>query len=665
MQRIRTDNTRRYSLIAVFAAIAVSVVYLRMSELAGRLSQDLAYDDVSYAVEAAARLEKGFTSGIGAFLLSLVQDPPHSSFSTLLATVGLLVGGYHEIAIYATNSVLLVLVAWFLARQFGAAGVGTVTWIVAAFLFSPLAYTAIHDFRPDIALGFATAAMVWWFSLGLARGEHRAFTWAGFAFGASLLVKPTFFAHTLALALGLTGIHLMLLVSRGVGKQIPQPRPRDLGRFLVIGLLLALPYYAIGGTAIFDYFWTNTQEETAKIWSFSPDLSVTAVAQIFLRMQRTIGYHLFLAAGLVVIGLGWTIYQKKHPDILVLACLVSFALMSYAILVFGRVRNEFFFATFQSLVLLAGLFSFSYLASAWGGYRRRTLLVAAWIALGASILANQDIAHLRVYDDSNRFRSWNTRVVNLLGREMASLGATRIGSFTPKVLVPGAGPVNADVLEWVAMKQGLRISTIDFSRRAETKDHVSMARKSHFTVVANPLTAEISWGMPSGKVHGPLLAALLKDPQFRLVDQPSNDTRYFVFANTGLLERQRLVMDVDGLVDLAGIERMDKPFLGWELSHTRWMTERDAQVCLVASTPGKYAGKLRFRALTAGFMTVIGPDGKKLVGGPLSEEAFSELQFSVSLPEGASCLVLRAETTDAPDAAAPLVFTRIAIKRQP
>ncbi len=664
-QDLPDARQRRYTLLAIIAAVAVSIVYLHMSQMGGRLSRDLDYDDVRYVMDAAKRLAEGSEQGIGAFLLSFLDDPPHSPYSTLLATAGLQIGGYHEIAIYTTNSILLVLVAWFLARQFGAAGTGVVAWIVAAFLLSPLAYIAIHDFRPDIALGFATAAMVWWFSRGLAYGEHRAFTWAGIAFGAALLIKPAFFAHTLALALGLSGIHLLLLVSPGVGAQILRPQLRDLGRFLLIGLLMALPHFAVAGGAIFTYFWSNTQGANSDLWSLSAVLSPGAVALVFLKMQVTAGYQLLLAASLVIFGLAWTIYTKNYRDLLMLACLAGMALASFAILVFGRTLNGFFFASFQSLVLLAGMFSLSRIANVVAGNRRHALLGAAWLALSWAVLANQSIVHPRVYSDSNRFHSWNERIAELIARELSSLGAADTGSFQPQVFVAAEGGVNALTLSWTSLKKGLRLEMTPLPGSKRLAQYVSRAGEAHFVVVANSVGANIAWRMPSSAMQAPLLSALLQDHAFRLLEPPGRDTRYFVFANTVLLDRERPVMDVDGIVGIAGLELADKPFPAWDLRHARWMTLRDAQVCLLAHAPGDYSGELGFRALTAGFMTAIGPAGKQLARAPFENERFSEMKFAVSLPQGVTCFVIRVEKRDVPDLAAPLIFTRIAITRQP
>src|SRR5690606_21602473 len=97
-------------------------------------------------------------------------------------------------------------IAVFLAREFADLDGLAMAWILAVTLLSPLAFATIENFRPDMALGVATSAMAWWFLAALVRHQRRSFFLAGSALGAALLIKPTFFAHTLALAGALCAI---------------------------------------------------------------------------------------------------------------------------------------------------------------------------------------------------------------------------------------------------------------------------------------------------------------------------------------------------------------------------------------------------------------------------------------------------------------------------
>lgn len=260
----------RRQLYATSFAILVSLAYLQISALGGRLAADLTYDDVVYANDAARRLLSVADSGLFALLRGLVEAPPHSPYSTLLAVAAFAVGGLNEFAMYAANALILVAIAAFATHELRHARNVLIVLGVCILLLSPIAYQAIHDFRPDIALGFATASMVWWFIGGLVEGDSRQFRRAGYALGACLLIKPSFFVHTLAIVLFL----LLLAVIAGLleKRRIAMIAPLDmrtLGCFVGVGILISAPYYIANGSQILKYFWDNTRGEESAIWSFA------------------------------------------------------------------------------------------------------------------------------------------------------------------------------------------------------------------------------------------------------------------------------------------------------------------------------------------------------------------------------------------------------------
>src|SRR4051794_20015790 len=88
---------------ALAAATCLALVYLRFSQLSGRLAQELTYDDVVYANDALTRIVVGSEHGLFRMLATFWNDPPHSPFSTVLAMAGFIVGGVDETSLYATN----------------------------------------------------------------------------------------------------------------------------------------------------------------------------------------------------------------------------------------------------------------------------------------------------------------------------------------------------------------------------------------------------------------------------------------------------------------------------------------------------------------------------------------------------------------------------------
>lgn len=141
-------------------------------------------------------------------------------------------------SLYAANILILVAMALFIAAQLRALSASGITvWSALAFILSgPLATRTVVEFRPDLALGLASAMMVLWLIRGLVMGQVGPIRAAACMFGAALLIKPTFFAHTLALA---AGLFLLAFMSRVAGPRIHLLRSGiglgDACRFIALG----------------------------------------------------------------------------------------------------------------------------------------------------------------------------------------------------------------------------------------------------------------------------------------------------------------------------------------------------------------------------------------------------------------------------------------------
>src|SRR6516162_8272129 len=98
-------------LVSAFYTANVIQWSLRYSRLAG----DPVADDVGYLIDGFERLNVLDTAGFHAFCNSLIQAPPHSPWSTALATLAFALMGVHDWAPYILNGFLvflLLLVAW-------------------------------------------------------------------------------------------------------------------------------------------------------------------------------------------------------------------------------------------------------------------------------------------------------------------------------------------------------------------------------------------------------------------------------------------------------------------------------------------------------------------------------------------------------------------------
>ena len=213
-------------------AVLFTLFVVHWSERNGRLAQDITYDDVQYFVDGVGKQQALDGRGFPGLAAELVRRPPHSAFSTLLALASFEVLGVHDWAPYAFNLFVLVAFLLFCCRSFGDLPSTAFYCLLVFCLTIPLALFCIHEFRPDFADALATVAFAW-FGLAAALGKEEAASAdavrAGLLLGAALWIKPTVFAHTLAIA---------LVVGAGIaaGAWLPGWRGRSFKRALLLAL---------------------------------------------------------------------------------------------------------------------------------------------------------------------------------------------------------------------------------------------------------------------------------------------------------------------------------------------------------------------------------------------------------------------------------------------
>ena len=125
--------------------------------------------------------------------------------------------------------------------------------------------------------------MIWYGLDWIIIKQKKASTYAGVTFGLSLLAKPTFFAHTIALVLLLISLSIAtdILCKRKV-KSMTFDTALPLIKGMIFGFIIALPYFALNGISIFYYFWRNTQGVDSNIWSLSYDIPTYLLSLIHI-----------------------------------------------------------------------------------------------------------------------------------------------------------------------------------------------------------------------------------------------------------------------------------------------------------------------------------------------------------------------------------------------
>ena len=661
--------------IAAFVAVLVALAYFAICRHAGKLSQELVQDDVSYAVEAADRIELFLQKGAGAFLADLVANPPHSPWQTLLALAALALGGLEDAALYAANGVVLVAIAIGLAWELRRADRGTFAIGMAALLSAPLAYLVVDEFRPDILLGLATALAAWRFLGGLADRRRASFVAAGLALGAALLVKPTFFAHTLALAGLLCAMGLVLAVPTRATATAPARPWHDAAMqatiFLGTGFAAAAAYWAVAGREIVAYFWTNTQGPMSRVWAYGENLGARETLRLAVRDCAVLGRSFTAWAALATLAFAVLLWRRgARQEAARLAAFLAVGLASFAIIAAGGHPSPFFYATVHWVAILGAIFGLAMASAALGPRARHGL--QAGCAAGVLLLFGVDTAVPYWGAPSagiQRGVESNAVVLREVWTDLQSRGFDpEATSAPPRVIVMVDGDVNHMTLRWEARR--LRLPVDAFGMPFLVDDETAMRRveSADYVVMANPVTANFRHELPDAATQAALAPRLLAGPRFRLVSSPDPERRYYVLANEAraaarapsrVLQVGALVISLRGLAPQEGPYPLKTP----ALPALRWMTGDTVSLCFIAQAASASALDLEYFAVRPGRLDAS-LDGRSV--GEAVEVAAGPGSAHIPLPPngGARCLGLRMQATEG-DSKQALFFSRIALEPGP
>jgi hypothetical protein len=242
---------KRAALFICLVAFVYTLLVLQWSLRVGRLAGDPVADDVGYLVDGADRLNVLDQHGVGAFLHSLRVNPPHSPWSTGLALTGFALFGVNDWSPYVLNGSLVLILLFAGYLYFGRSHPINKILILSTLLMMPLPLTAVHDFRPDFAVGLFTAlfalTIVWLACHERVRdSELRTHIFVGLIVGMAYLAKPSFFPHTTVM--WVAAFCLAEICYRIFSSDRLQVRPTlfRLGGQVTGAALLAGPYFSVG-----------------------------------------------------------------------------------------------------------------------------------------------------------------------------------------------------------------------------------------------------------------------------------------------------------------------------------------------------------------------------------------------------------------------------------
>lgn len=629
------------------ATIIICLFYLNISYSIGHLSHDMTWDDISYALSAVERLDTLIRSGLYDFLMSWTNPYPHSVYSELAAMVSLLLFGINDFGFYVFNFSIILAIFIFLHYNFRNSDNLTFSLIFIFIMFSTISYSIVDNFRPDFVLGLATTGLVWWTLKGIFFGRERDFLWGGLALALALLIKPTFFAHTIAVATGLLILAIISKIIQKKGHTEPEKNPLLAVKYISIGIIIASPYYVLAGREVFEYFWTNTQGENSAIWSFSDGTSMTEVisSYVFGGYLNNGGMQVPAAGLISLMLLPVLYYYKKYRELIIVSLLLIVALSSFGVMVFGRHKSQFFFATFHMLIMLSSIYAIASVSEKTSRIGRFGLLSTFAFIIFFTTAQNHRYLFIDTGQDSLKTVSENKVIVDQIIRTLAQAGrASDIHKKPASVFVPVAGPVSLPTIKWEARKAGFFINGRDVYLSNDISEYLDLARQADFVVLPYRIEAEYNKNFPSGQIQASLAQILMQDTEFRPLAPPTPGSRYIVLERT--YEKQDSVFNINFPGTMHGFAQEEGPYPQWQLPRVAWMSTRKAQVCLYKS--GNYLLEMEAKSPLEANVLLSTSTGIRLMETKFRPDQFQTVSIRHDISPEDPCIVIEYDASVPP-----------------
>lgn len=662
-------NTRgvRWGVCGGFAVV-LTLAILQYSFNQGRLILFPTFDDCGYMADGLMRLQTWYDWGLGGVASTYRSVPPHSPYSTVMATIGFALFGYHDWAPYVMNS-LLALGYFLLAERLlrGAALWQKVVCLI--FVASvPFVGMAVHEFRPDYATAlFTTAGVCAMFWGPFTTANRRRHVLAGVLFGCAMLAKPPLCLQTLIL-----GVAALCLATAGdwiVARGRLQRRSIAKAWMTVLlpFLLIPLPHYLYDHHHIFSYIY---EAEFGSIKeSYEKKGTIGYQFQYYLSGvggRIMLGRHFWLLLALLASCGAAVGFIRRRADVVRSAGVVMIVLLAYAIVVANHLKTESFGLTFDTLLAFAVVFLIGRLLVVERARRWRI----PWVSIVVVLAALQGMY----------FFQWPTRVGNYYARWIQNRrdivdgifnsvvahstfagwdGAPppdpsipvseKVAAHNPKVVFCGVGDVNDQVLTYMALKKRIPL-TFYFNQWAPTPEAIIADFDSaDFLVACESKSGIVADFLPFSPWQDQLLAAARGRPEFKTIGK-------FTFERTGrslyLFERVALSRIESttqpalpslndpavfaGFTAIEGLGEVEGPFPDDKLGLVRWGLGPVTKLSVTAPAPGDYTVHWIARSDFQGQLVTIRVDGVAIVQAdiPGSLQDFSQCTIPLILDRG-------------------------------
>jgi Dolichyl-phosphate-mannose-protein mannosyltransferase len=603
---------RRGARMALWGVISVlfTLLILQYSFVRGRLLLPASYDDVTYLLDGLNRLEIWYAGGLWALVLSWLHHPPHSPFSTVLAIAGFALFGMHDWSPYAWNAVIVFVLLAFFDSLLGRL---RLRWKIAAAivaLCTPIVGQSVAEFRPDIFAGLLSAILVVMLLDDQLIGRSpRRLLGAGVIWGLCLWAKPSVFPVTL----GLGGLAMGLATLRDIWLIRPERfRWTDIASTWIAvvapAVILALPHYLLDGRYIVHYIWINEAGPRRQMWQLHADfkthLLYYSVGEGGLAMLR-VYFWIFLAV--MVGGIGLLISDRDRRMWATIGCGVIVGIAAYTVPTINPQKQSFLATPFDFLMLFGAILVIRELSA-----ERLPPLVGLFGALMTAMLVVVSV----LYSGFPGAPGWDRTSADVRTTRQTVAGVyaairDRYETGQKYVWLNVTGPLNTDLLQYTAMKDGI---VLTFTGKADTRD-LALYQKGYdicdFVVAADPGVPDLPANLPSNSMLDQTLALIRARPDFELLATvPVGDgLNYYVFHKLGRFH---------GWTQVVGLAPLEGPYPQWGLGQVRWGLGPATTITLDADSAHDMEFSARAQSQLADQKMTILLDGRKM-----AEHAFT------------------------------------------
>ena len=507
---------------------------------------DPVWDDVVYLVDGQKRLTILDRDGLGRFIFNMWHNPPHSPWSTTLALLGFLIFGLNAWAPYVMNF-MLILAFLLIGNSFiSDQNSRNRLFILSTILVLPLTLRAVHDFRPDIALGLGTA----FFCLSALRvsifptkDENRITPCVllGVLGGVTLLIKPSFLLHSVALfCLSIGLAELLSLVTRASNQPL-RARAMEWLYFVLSLLAVCGPYYVRSLRTIVGYITQSTGSgRYASIWKAPGGWRGALERTLREDTGWMVGPSIYLFDVVIVIGIIWFITQKDWRGLAFIFAGLICAAASIAVVVYSQIASPFFGLTWQIIVALLAIYCAGRLSASFRFAPAAFFVSVIWMLF---LNGPGNIGWSRVEDMLNG-KSMNQAVIDRIKAAVPQ----PIGSKKPALIVYVGfiGAVNSGSQEWIGRAERLMLIFPGLDFVGGLDEQYAAARKADVVELAAPESRWLNRGMPTSELQQSLLEKMRETLDFvELAPVAGKEGRVYIFVRKALMQEARASVAID------------------------------------------------------------------------------------------------------------------------